>query len=102
MSNKYLIFIVLIISACSAHKYELTDGRYGFRQGDTKFKQASIYVVNDTIKVFLNHDSIPFHPDPLKEQIYKKRTFDVDVITIPFKFRPITPGLPRQLTTDFN
>ena len=107
MNNKLLILCVAFLSACGAakevHKYQLTDGRYSFRQGDIKYKQANIYVVNDTIKIFLDNDPLkPHTPDPFKVQVYKKKSFDVDVITIPFKFRPITAGLPRQLTTDFN
>ena len=33
---------------------------------------------------------------------FTKRSFDLDVLTIPFKYRPYTSGFPNQLNTNFN
>ena len=33
---------------------------------------------------------------------FQQNTFDVDVLTIPFKFRPEVNGFPRQLSATFN
>jgi len=39
---------------------------------------------------------------PSNGQVLFRRSFDVDVMTVPFKFRPATQNLPRQLNVDFN
>jgi hypothetical protein len=37
-----------------------------------------------------------------KNYFFVKNSFDVDVMTVAFKYRPGTAGLPRQLNTEFN
>jgi hypothetical protein len=39
---------------------------------------------------------------PSNGQVLVRQSFDVDVMTVPFKFRPATQNLPSQLTVDFN
>jgi hypothetical protein len=81
----------------------LADGLYEFRQKGTDYKKVYIYVEEDTLKI-LTH-KMPFTPViplPGDDQFFLKRSFDVDVMTVPFKYRPGTAGLPRQLNTDFN
>lgn len=36
------------------------------------------------------------------DQVIRKKGFDVDILIVPFKFRPPAFGFPSQLTTDFN
>ena len=102
-----LILLLILLKACSSikdsPKYQLSDGRYEYKQGEGNYKKAFVYVKEDTVSVFLEENlKQPVIPEPLKDQFLIKRSFDVDVITVPFKYRPITSGLPRQLTTDFN
>jgi hypothetical protein len=102
-----LLLLLLVLNACrsasNSPKYQLSDGRYEFKQGQGKYKKAGIYVIDDSVKIFLDENpKQPFIPEPFKDQFLIKRSFDVDVITVPFKYRSITAGLPRQLTTDFN
>ena len=47
-----------------------------------------------------NHEAIV--PERGKEQIFLKTSFDVDVMTVLFKYRPSAAGFPRQINTDFN
>jgi hypothetical protein len=39
---------------------------------------------------------------PSDGQILFNRSFDIDVMIVPFKYRPATQNLPRQLTVDSN
>ncbi|HEX6889349.1 MAG TPA: hypothetical protein VF141_01605 [Chryseolinea sp.] len=69
-------------------------------------RSARVYVdiVDDSIRL------IPDGPDqkdpesiaPSDGQLLFNRSFDIDVMTVPFKYRPATQNLPRQLTVDFN
>ncbi len=106
-SSIKFILLPVLLNACSSFKdypkYQLSDGQYEHKQGDGKYKRAFVYVKEDTVSIFFEENlKQPFVPDALTDQFLVKHSFDVDVITIPFKFRPITAGLPRQLTTDFN
>ena len=39
---------------------------------------------------------------PSNGQVFFRKSFDVDVMTVPLKFRPASQNLPRQLNVDFN
>jgi hypothetical protein len=102
-----LLLLPALLSACSSikdsPKYQLNDGIYDFRQLPDAYKKAYVYVTDDTVRIFLKEkpkESVM--PDRLRDQFFLKRSFDVDVMTIPFKFRPAIASMPRQLTTDFN
>ncbi len=107
MSKYFILLLPLFLIACSSikdsPKYQLSNGQYKLRQPGTKYTKVFVTVVDDTTRIFMEDGTKrPFIPEPLKDQFFLKPSFDVDVITVPFKFRPITSGLPRQLTTDFN
>lgn len=46
---------------------------------------------------------IPVEQDRFKGETYvfSKSSFDLDVLTVPFKYRPGTSGIPHQLSTSF-
>ena len=101
------LVLLLLIYGCSptrnSHKYELADGRYLFLQPGEKHQTVYAYVNTDSVSLFIDEKgSQAVTPKPLKDQFFIKNTFDIDVIAIPFKFRPASVNLPRQLTTDFN
>jgi len=105
--RKEFILLVVVLNACStikdSPKYRLSDGHYEFKQTEGKYKKAFVYVREDTIRILLEEKPEElFVPEPRKDQFFLKPSFDLDVITVLFKYRPITSGLPRQLTTDFN
>jgi hypothetical protein len=84
-------------------KYELVDDYYAFRQKGSRYQKAFAYVEDDTIRIFKQKNiKEPILSDPEKDQLFLKRSFDVDVMTVGFKYRPGTSNLPRQLNTDFN
>jgi hypothetical protein len=109
--NKYHLFIascfIILLSSCSTskdfNKGHLKEGRYLFYQKGENFKKVDVYIKNDTLNIFLKEDPHKnIEPDPTREQLYIKQSFDVDIVTVLFKFRSATAAVPRQLTTDFN
>ena len=79
-----------------------------------------VYVNEDTLTAYpleeagrlkrrnlITQPSISF-PESIPQQnlrephLFKKYSFDLDVLTIPFKYRPTADGVPRQLNTQFN
>jgi hypothetical protein len=104
-----LLQLVLLIVLCScgalrdSPKYQLSDDVYAYRQKGTKYQKVNVYVQDDTIGItsFSNPDQA-VSITPGVDQLFLKKSFDVDVVTIPFKYRPSISTLPRQLTTDFN
>ncbi|HMJ69218.1 MAG TPA: hypothetical protein VK508_09995 [Cyclobacteriaceae bacterium] len=109
MTLRYLglSLIVLACYGCSSvrnsHKYELSDGKYSFRQPGEEFRRVWAYVKDDSVSLFADEKgSQPIVPQIFKDEYFIKRSFDVDVIAVPFKYRPASVNLPRQLTTDFN
>ena len=107
LSNcKVLLFVLILLSGCSsfkdAPKYQLSDGEYRFKQTGEQYQKAYVHRDEDTTRIVLSTSKTAFVPDPAKDQIFVKPSFDIDVISVLFKYRPATSSLPRQLTTDFN
>lgn len=97
----------LLLLGCSilrnSHKYELADDYYRYRQPGGKYQNVYASIADDTIRIFEDNDSnASVSSDPQKDLFFLKRSFDIDVMSVGFKYRPITLNLPRQLTTDFN
>lgn len=102
-----ILTLSLFIGGCgtlrNSPKYQLGDDYYEYRQKGTRYQKAFAQVQDDTVRIYSN--KIPgevivssFNSD----QFFLKRSFDVDVMTVGFKYRPATSNLPRQLNTDFN
>jgi len=84
-------------------KHGLTDGRYDSKQADGRFKKVDLYVDDeDSVNIKIFDQSKPVGLNPLQPLYLRKGTFDFDAMTVPFKFRPGSSQLPRQLDTDFN
>lgn len=98
--------IATIIFGCAStnsHKYELGDGKYAFHQQGQAKQQVYVYVDEDSIGLFSDKQgSQPVMPNMTEKVYLSKRSFDLDVLAVPFKFRSASQNLPRQLTTDFN
>ena len=117
-----LVCIVTTLGSCTLlkenSKYDFNDGIYQTR----RFGRHPVYVLrvdDDTIAVFpvlefkdstaiLTKQRVNYTPmqkkfkDNKVSHSFYRPSFDVDVITIPAKFRPATYLLPNQLTTNFN
>jgi hypothetical protein len=111
------IFIALLLTGCSVLK---NSPKYGFNEGYYKSrifhkKLKHIYVVpgEDSIKVYtakrlrkeildtskLVKIAFPQNqkPSEFENYIFRKNSFDIDLLTIAFKYQPSVNGFPRQL-----
>ena len=122
--NLFIIFICIIacFSNCTlfheSSKYSFNDGIYQTK----RFAHDEVYLLKvdeDTIAVFpvlefkdstailtkqrVNYTSMQkkFKDNKEMHNFYKP-SFDLDVMTIPLKYRPAEYTLPNQLTTNFN
>ena len=116
------LFLVIAFGSCTMmhenSKYEFNDGIYQTR----RFSHHQVYVLkidDDTIAVFpvkqfkdstaiISSQRTKYTPmqkkfkDNKVSHIFYRPSFDIDVMTIPLKFRPAQYILPNQLTTNFN
>jgi hypothetical protein len=84
-------------------KYQLSDDRYAYREKGGRYQKTWVYLKDDTISVMSYKDNKQILPSlPAKDQYFLKGSFDIDVMSVGFKYRPAQRSLPRQLTTDFN
>jgi hypothetical protein len=100
-----LLLSTLLLASCSAVKNgsssQLTTGEYFFRQEEKKYQKAFVDVQEDSIVVF-EMSGKPFRLHKGKTQLFQARGIDVDVITVPVKFRPAISNSPRQLNANIN
>ena len=106
----------LLLAGCgslkSSSKYQLNDGFYKTRIARQKNVPVYVRVHDDSIQVYWAPGR---QPDTTRFDSYApvgtgtsgnlslvQASFDLDVLTIPFKYRPAASGLPRQLNTNFN
>jgi hypothetical protein len=97
----------LLLAGCSAlknsPKYQLSDDVYTFHQKGTKPEKVWVYAENDSVKISAyNPPNLSIAVIPDRDQYFMKHSFDVDVMTVGFQYRPARSNLPAQLTTDFN
>lgn len=101
---KYLpVFLLIVCSGCSSlstlPKYGLVDRDYHFIDSNGK-KKVYAQVKEDSIEIFLP-DKTPFFA-PSRNFSLQASSFDIDIITEPFKYRPGASGFPRQVNASFN
>jgi hypothetical protein len=105
-SSLLLISIAAIFGGCSnrsnLHKYEFQEGYYRFRQIPGKFEKVYVSFKEDSVTIYRNNETIPAYPNYGVDQVYLKRGFDFDILTMPFKYRPTSQGFPRQLNANVN
>ncbi|WP_373494621.1 hypothetical protein [Aquiflexum sp.] len=118
-----IILIFVIISGCSSFKntvqYEIADGVYKSRIFSDEIEKVYIDNEKEFLYVFLlsegdlpygldtvNRDAIVFPQRRTETKIDKANfytsEFDIDLVTIPFKYRFPTDGFPQQLNTNLN
>ena len=103
-----IFFVVVLLSSCATLKKlpesNLQSDFYkvpGQQGGPGK---VYVDVTVDSVKIVSTDSESGKHVShgALNGQVFLKETFDIDVMTVPFKFRPATQNLPRQLTVEFN
>jgi hypothetical protein len=118
--NIYLITtaVFLICHGCTlfeqTSRHGFLNGYYHFKSDSGVMKKVYLDIAEDSITVYpVMHKSIAETPDfgisLLPSGTFKnypekfiKKSLDIDITTILFKYRPGRNGLPAQLTTDFN
>ncbi len=117
-----LVFLTSVFSGCSvlreSSKYNFNDGAYRYK----KFSNDKVYVMRvdeDTIVVFPIMQFKDSSAIAVKKRIYYtsaqkklrdnkpsvtfyRPSFDIDAMTMPFKYRPAVSDVPNQLATNFN
>ncbi len=106
------LLLALLLSGCRSFsenaKFGLNSGYYTASTKNKIKHRAYVYVQEDTLNAF-SADSliIPF-PETVPVQKappvyhFQEYSFDLDVLAIPFKYRPTAGEVPRQLSTQFN
>lgn len=121
LASAYIIAVTIMLSSCSTSretsKFQLSDGYYKskvFNSGN-----AAVYIDNeeDTISIYLvNRQSKNVDTSLVSKKVFpqsvssialqpntfKQNSFDVDFLTIPFKYRPAQKDFPRQFNTNLN
>ncbi len=107
---KYILFCLSVITnfSCSTLKplsdSDIESGYYDLRQSDKRHTKIYLNAQEDSIAIIPidkenDRQSTLAHEDG---QSFLKRSFDIDALAVPFKYRPSTADFPRQLTSDFN
>lgn len=130
MKHKHIVFLLamaaqsIIMSGCEplrqSSKYQFADGFYTTNPDSTKSRKMYVVADGDSVKVYSVRDTsrhvqvdtnkaivIAFPPviktgAPGIDESFDRTTFDLDVLTILFKYRPAVKGFPAQLNTTFN
>lgn len=101
-----ILGISLAICSCALQKdspkYQLGDGTYLFKQKGSASSKVYVTSVSDSLQIFDYASGTQVQPKSVQTQFFLTRTFDVDIMTVAFKYRPAKLNLPRQLDTDFN
>jgi hypothetical protein len=109
-----IISLVFLLSSCytekNSSKYSLADGYYKIRTNGEKAEKRYVNNTDNSIHVYATNDfNNPIAVFPQQEgkkyfptQYLSRKSFDIDFLTMPFKFRPATSALPQQFTTNLN
>jgi hypothetical protein len=113
---------MLLLSSCSSiresSKYQFSEGIYrvDFRNAQAKKVYVDIFadslvmypykLADGTVSPDTSHGVSLAIPEERSEELrevysFSKPSFDLDVLTIPFKFRPAAGEIPSQLNTSF-
>lgn len=99
-----ILMVGLITCSCAgfknAPKFELQNDYYFFHQPGQKPARVFVNVKEDSIEVTRLDQSVEVVGGV--DEYFVKKTVDVDVMSIAFKYRPSSQDFPRQLNANFN
>jgi hypothetical protein len=95
-----LIALITLAGCAGLSKYQLKNDYYEFHQHGKPSTKVFVKVSEDTIEVSPLNESIEVVRG--QDEYFIKKSFDIDAIIVPFKYRPSSMGFPRQLNTSFN
>ncbi|MCU0419490.1 MAG: hypothetical protein MUC38_07510 [Cyclobacteriaceae bacterium] len=98
-----LAFLAGCATVRDSPKYQLADGEYFFHQRGQKAQKVYVHIdeETDTITVRYLKGGSPMIKKSTDE-FFTQRSFDLDVLVAPFKYRATQVPLPPQLNTSFN
>jgi hypothetical protein len=105
--SAFILVVVSFALACcgtlkDSPRYQLGDGSYLYKQKTQKYTKVYVVSLGDSTIIYDESIKIKLHPQSGQTQYFLARSFDIDIMTVGFKYRPATKNLPRQLNTDFN
>lgn len=103
--HRYLPVLILFATSCSSmisfKAHELQNATYRFKQKGRPWQKVDVVVGQDSLRLTsATGDAISLKPGTKVH--FQKYSVDPDVMVVPFKYRPASVNLPRQLNTDFN
>lgn len=97
------LFFSIGFSSCSvltnSPEYQLGDGDYLYKNPGSKYSPVIVIAKNDSLQVIMSGGKLM---SARNNDSFLKKSFDVDVLTVPAKYRSATASLPMQLNTEFN
>jgi hypothetical protein len=102
----HFLIVAFFATGCGAikesSKYQLGNGQYFFKQTGSRYGKVYVVGSEDSIRIHDMTNNEQVIPAKGQTQYFLTRSFDVDVMTVAFKYRPSAMSLPTQLNTDFN
>lgn len=89
-------------SLTDSPKYQLSNGYYEFRQSKSRYTKVFVEVTDDSVRIHSINRKTTLSILPSEDEFFRIKTFDVDVTTVGFRYRPAMKNLPHQLNTSFN
>lgn len=111
MKHLTIVLLCVFLASCASvsnlTESQLTSGNYSFRSAESTTKTfTKVYVdakEDSTAIIPLDKDGNGLAPIlPAHGQMFRKPSFDIDVLVVVFKYRPTAYNFPSQLTADFN
>ena len=90
-------------SSCSvltnSSNYQFGNGDYLYKNPGSKYRPVVVITKNDSRQVIESDGKLMSETN---DDLFLKKSLDVDVLTIPGKYRRATFSLPTQLNSEFN
>jgi len=104
MTNMYkllgLLSLISLAGCAGLSKYQLKNDYYDFHQPGQPSTKVFVRVKEDSIEVTKLDESTEVVRG--QDEYFIKKSFDIDAMTVLFKYRPSSMGFPRQINSSFN
>jgi hypothetical protein len=95
------LFVLITLAGCAGlNKYQLKNDYYEFHQPGQPSTKVFVRVNEDSVEVTTLDESIEVIRG--QDEYFIKKSFDIDAMTVLFKYRPSSMGFPRQINSSFN
>lgn len=95
------LFALITLAGCAGlNKYQLKNDYYEFHQPGQPSTKVFVRVNADSVEVTTLDESTEVIRG--QDEYFIKKSFDLDAMTVLFKYRPSSMGFPRQINSSFN